>query len=335
MNQYQYAFLSRTSICCLLAPILADICSIGNSYDYFTTALNMKIFYNNSYLSKKQNYTKIDDDMNDGLICAISSYLIYLSALPLSGQGQSDISNILSFIEKFLKYFLQHVSWRTRAIGLLLLRNLVVFNLAAFHAPECNLSTENTTTTTTTTFTALDNSVNKRLRSILWKCLNDSLIEVSQVAMFVLAIFIEVGVIKYDKKWITQLMRQINRPLPNQSVMHINHSNGSTNTLLTNFSDNNNHNEYSIALCDRYASILALCSFVHGNPHQTPDYLPSIISELADHLHDSQSIKKVISSTLSSYSRTHQEVWHEQSLKFTPEQLDNYRFVISDASYYV
>lgn len=141
--------------------------------------------------------------------------------------------------------------------------------------------------------------------------------------------------LKYDKKWISQLMRQINRPLPNQSVMHINHSNDSTNTQPTNFSNNNNHNEYSIALRDRYASILALCSFVHGSPHNTPDYLPPIISKLADHLHDSQSIKKVISSTLSSYSRTHQEVWHEQSLKFTPEQLDNYRYVISDASYYV
>ncbi|CAH8584523.1 unnamed protein product [Schistosoma rodhaini] len=332
MNKHQYSFLSRTDICCLLAPMIADICSIGNSYDYFTTALNMKIFQNNSSLSKKQIYAKLDDDKNDGLICAISSYLIYLSALPLSGQGQSDVNNVLSFIEQFLQCFLQHTSWRTRVIGLLLLRNLVVFNLAAFYTPKCNLSTENASTTTST---ALDSSVNKRLRSTLWKCLNDSLIEVSQVAMFVLAIFIEVGVIKYDKKWISQLMKQINRPLPNQTVMHINHNSDSTNNQPTNFSDNNNHNEYSIALRNRYASILALCSFVHGNPHKTPDYLPSIISELADHLHDSQPIKKIISSTLSSYSRTHQEVWHEQSLKFTPEQLDNYRFVISEASYYV
>ncbi|XP_018645618.1 hypothetical protein Smp_126760 [Schistosoma mansoni] len=332
MNKHQYSFLSRTDICCLLAPMIADICSIGNSYDYFTTALNMKIFHNNSSLSKKQIYAKLDDDKNDGLICAISSYLIYLSALPLSGQGQSDVNNVLSFIEQFLQCFLQHTSWRTRAIGLLLLRNLVVFNLAAFYTPKCNLSTENASTTTST---ALDSSVNKRLRSTLWKCLNDSLIEVSQVAMFVLAIFIEVGVIKYDKKWIIQLIKQINQPLPNQTVMLINPNNDSTNNQPTSFSDNNNHNEYSIALRNRYASILALCSFVHGNPHKTPDYLPSIISELADHLHDSQSIKKIISSTLSSYSRTHQEVWHEQSLKFTPEQLDNYRFVISEASYYV
>ncbi|CAH8510865.1 unnamed protein product [Schistosoma turkestanicum] len=344
-NQYEYSMLSRTKICCLLAPLLADICSMGNAYDYFTCALNMKIFQNTHCcsLSRKHNYAKInaagagdDDDMNDGLICGISAYLIYISALPLSGQGQSNNlnDNILSFIEEFLQHFLQHRSWRTRAIGLLLLRNFIVFNVTAFHSFEWNLSLENTTTTTTTT---LNNSVNKRLKSILWKCLNDSMLELSQVAMFVLAIFIEVGVIKYDKKWVGQLIRQINRTLPKQTSMPINPTNHSDHhTQPTNFSDNNNNNhEYAIALRDRYAAILALCSFVHGNPHQTPDYLPLIISELANHLHDSQSIKKVISSTLSTYSRSHQDVWHEQSLKFTPEQLDNYKFVISDASYYV
>ncbi|KAK4470525.1 hypothetical protein MN116_005625 [Schistosoma mekongi] len=323
-NNNQYTFLCRTNICYRLAPIIADFCSISNAYDYFITALNMQIFHcNASLLSKKQHIKLDDNDMNDGLICAINAFLIYLSALPLSGQCQSNINDILTFIEKFLHYFLMHKSWRTRTIGLLLLRNFIVFNVTAFHSFEYNSSAMNI---------SIIDSVNKRLTSVLWLCLNDSLLEVSQVAMFVMAIFIEIGVIKYDKKWIDQLMKQMNRPLPKQSIL--NHNVTINNNQLTNLSVNLN-NDYSIALRKRYAIILALCSFIHGNPHNTPDYLPSIISELANHVHDPQPIKKVISSTLSSYSRSHQEVWHEHSLKFTPEQLDNYKFVISDASYYV
>nr|CAH8852635.1 unnamed protein product [Trichobilharzia regenti] len=307
-------------------PLIADICSIGNAYDYFSISLNMNIFHDNSSISKINHHAvKFDDEHMDGLNYSVSAYLIYLSTMTLSGQGHSSVKQILTTIEQFVQCFLEHSSWRTRAIGILLFRNLVVFNLSAFYNSQ-NVCITNMT---------IDKYVNKKIRCILWNCLNDPLLEVSQIAMFVMAVFIEVNLIKYDEKWIRQLIKQINQPLP-KSINHQLH-NGHilhSNDTPTN-GDDDDDSEYRQAVRARYQSILALCSFIHGHPHTTPDYLPMIISELSNHIHDSQPIKQVISSTLSAYSRSHQEVWHEQSVKFTPEQLENYKFVISDASYYV
>ncbi|CAH8858580.1 unnamed protein product [Trichobilharzia szidati] len=319
-----------TSICQYLMPLIADICSIGNAYDYFSISLNMNIFHDNSSISKTKHHgVEFDDENMDGLNYSVSAYLINLSTMTLSGQGHTSVKQILSTIEQFVQYFLEHPSWRSRAIGILLFRNLVVFNLSAFYNSQNVLITDMT----------IDKYVNKKIRRILWNCLNDALLEVSQIAMFVMAVFIEVNLIKYDEKWIRQLIKQINQPLP-KSINHqlhnghIVHSNNTPTDNVDAVADDGD-SEYRQAVKTRYRSVLALCSFIHGHPHTTPDYLPMIISELSNHIHDPQPIKQVISSTLSAYSRSHQEVWHEQSLKFTPEQLENYKFVISDASYYV
>ncbi|VDQ00134.1 unnamed protein product [Trichobilharzia regenti] len=178
---------SCTSICQYLMPLIADICSIGNAYDYFSISLNMNIFHDNSSISKINHHAvKFDDEHMDGLNYSVSAYLIYLSTMTLSGQGHSSVKQILTTIEQFVQCFLEHSSWRTRAIGILLFRNLVVFNLSAFYNSQ-NVCITNMT---------IDKYVNKKIRCILWNCLNDPLLEVSQIAMFVMAVFIEVNLIK-------------------------------------------------------------------------------------------------------------------------------------------
>ncbi|CAH8543381.1 unnamed protein product [Heterobilharzia americana] len=328
---HQLNLTCYTNICQWLMPLIADVCSINNAYDYLILSLNMNIFQDNSSLSIKDYLNK----ELDGLYFGLSSYLLDFSTLALSGQQQYNIENVLYSIEQFIQYFLKHESWRTRVIGLLLFRNLIIFNLSAFHTIHYNNNNtnnnndkyENSSSSSLNNIT-IEQIINKRLINILWDCLNDPFLEVCHTAMFVMAVFIEINLIKYDAKWIDDLVKQMNRPLPksiNQSL---------SNTIQTGNRLTNDH-DYQSPIRSRYTAILALCSFIHGHPHTTPDYLPFIISELTNHIHDPQPIKKVITSTISAYSRSHQDVWHEQSLKFTPEQLDNYKFVISNVSYYV
>lgn len=81
--------------------------------------------------------------------------------------------------------------------------------------------------------------------------------------------------------------------------------------------------------------MLGLAAFVHAHPHTTPSFLPQIISELVSHVHDPHPIEKTVRDTLSAYSRSHQDAWHEQRGQFTEAQLDEYMSVVSAAAYYV
>lgn len=97
-----------------------------------------------------------------------------------------------------------------------------------------------------------------------------------------------------------------------------------------------NTEEGQLALRTRHAGILGLCAFVQANVHETPDYLPAVIAELADHANDPQPIRKSVADTLQDYSRSHHDRWSsEHRVKFTEAQLDAYLSVVSAVSYYV
>lgn len=116
------------------------------------------------------------------------------------------------------------------------------------------------------------------------------------------------------------MVQQSRRPLARRP--------GSTQVIV-------NTEEGQAALRARHAGILGLCAFIKAHLHETPDYLPAVIAEVAEHANDPQPIAKSVSDTLMAYSRSHHERWREERRQFTEAQLDAYMSVVSSVSYYV
>lgn len=96
-------------------------------------------------------------------------------------------------------------------------------------------------------------------------------------------------------------------------------------------SDEKSTEEGQRLLRRRHAGVLGLCAFIKAREHDTPDYLPSVITEVAEHAHDPQPIAKSVADTLTAYSHSH----HWDRDKFSEAQLETYLSVVSSFNYYV
>ncbi|THD21416.1 Lysoplasmalogenase protein TMEM86A [Fasciola hepatica] len=298
--------VSALQFCHMLMPLLADLCSTGNLYRTISHLLSMGTFGSAGFARVANDGT--GDEVLDGLESGVGIVLRRFALIPLAGQGDPDTA-ICTCLD-LARPMLAHGSWKTRGVGLLLLRNLVVVNLPAFWVTRDAAAAP-------TVFPTVVNS----LRTVLMTHLADQWIEVRQLAMCTLAVFIQVGLINFDPKWVAQLVHQTRTQYPR----HLGPEAQGTAMMA----------EYHRAIRERHAGILGLAAFVHAHPHTTPDYLPQIITELVGHVHDPQPIGKTVSDTLAAYSRNHQDNWHEQRHKFTEEQLEDYMSVVSAAAYYV
>ncbi|CAL8068838.1 unnamed protein product [Calicophoron daubneyi] len=309
-----FSAVSLLKFCKILMPILADVCSVSDFYRKVACSLSMGAFGSAGFARASDDAT--GDDSLDGLESGVNLLIRQLAVLNLAGQGdpEAGVTACLDLTQPFLN----HSSWKSRGIGLMLLRNLVMVNLPAFWELVDRFSSETEEDKKSTSSPPTDGSIN-RLRTVVTSYLADQWIEVRQLAMCTLAVFIQVGLFKFANSWASKLIKQARTP-----YLHKSGPLAADETAV-----------YHRSIRERHAGVLGLAAFVCANPHTTPDYLPAIISELADHVHDPHPIQKTVSDTLSSYSRSHQDAWHEQCGKFTEEQLEAYRSVVSAAAYYV
>lgn len=74
-------------------------------------------------------------------------------------------------------------------------------------------------------------------------------------------------------------------------------------------------------LANFHSGILGLCAIVEAYPYDVPDFVPDVLMELANHLHDPVPIPLTIKETMQEFKRTHQDNWEEHKTKFTEDQL--------------
>uniref|UniRef100_H2Z3X1 Proteasome activator complex subunit 4 C-terminal domain-containing protein n=1 Tax=Ciona savignyi TaxID=51511 RepID=H2Z3X1_CIOSA len=82
------------------------------------------------------------------------------------------------------------------------------------------------------------------------------------------------------------------------------------------------------------AGVLILSACVLSSPYKVPDWMPSLVMKLADHLHDPQPIQGSIKGTLSDFRRTHHDNWHDDKQKFTSDELAILTDLLVSPSYY-
>lgn len=75
------------------------------------------------------------------------------------------------------------------------------------------------------------------------------------------------------------------------------------------------------ALIHRHAGVLGLASCVQAFPYDVPSWMPQILLDLGDHLHDPHPIQATVKKVMSDFRRTHHDNWQEHKQKFTEDQL--------------
>ncbi|VDM16820.1 unnamed protein product [Hydatigera taeniaeformis] len=195
----------------------------------------------------------------------------------------------------FVGIFLLHSSWKTRICGLKLMRRLVVFNICSFWRSD-----------------ERSKDLRTRLKGYLDEALTDPWVEVAREACETIAFILQLGIFKYEEQWFRHLVRESRVNLGSQS-------------------DKKDAEEGRRSLRRRHAGVLGLCAFIKARVHDTPDYLPSVITEVAEHAHDPQPIAKSVADTLTSYSHSH--YWDRGN--FSEAELDAYLSVVPSFNYYV
>ncbi|CAF0736207.1 unnamed protein product [Didymodactylos carnosus] len=154
----------------------------------------------------------------------------------------------------------------------------------------------------------------KRLRTIVLKCLFDDQFEVRTVASVTLSGFYQCG-----------YMLVSSEDLKHFKVM-------SKTNYFTKVDGKKVTSTENIV--KRHGGVLGLCAIVLSSPYEIPSYLPEALMLLAEHSHDPDLIQKSIKKTLSEFRRTHHDQWHEHREKFTEDQLVILADVLISPNYY-
>jgi len=111
-----------------------------------------------------------------------------------------------------------------------------------------------------------------------------------------------------------------------------------TRTLLTHFEQSlrpNLKNKAPDAVLKRHAAVLGLSALVQAFPYEVPEWMPAVLVTLSNLSTDSSgAIVSTVKKTFADFKRTHQDTWHEDKEKFTPDELEAIADVVSGGNYY-
>ena len=79
--------------------------------------------------------------------------------------------------------------------------------------------------------------------------------------------------------------------------------------------------EYQKALILRHSGVLGLCALCYSEPYDVPEWMPAILTFIAEFTHSPEPVSISARKALSEFRRSHQEMWHIFESRFTPEQL--------------
>ncbi|OCH96655.1 hypothetical protein OBBRIDRAFT_787227 [Obba rivulosa] len=93
--------------------------------------------------------------------------------------------------------------------------------------------------------------------------------------------------------------------------------------------------EYHAALRRRHAAILGICALIESYPYTVEKWMPDLLTNvLAEHAYDPIPISTTVRKCARNFKKTHQDTWHEDSKRFTEEQLAALSTLLTGSSYY-
>ena len=81
--------------------------------------------------------------------------------------------------------------------------------------------------------------------------------------------------------------------------------------------------------------MLLLASAINAYPYEIPDFMPSVIVDLAACASDPSPISTTVNKSLSEFKRTHQDSWHLDVKKFNEEERQALNDLLLSPSYYI
>ncbi|KAI1797633.1 hypothetical protein LXA43DRAFT_1126323 [Ganoderma leucocontextum] len=91
---------------------------------------------------------------------------------------------------------------------------------------------------------------------------------------------------------------------------------------------------YNTAIRQLHAAILGVCALIDSYPYTIERWMPELLTNvLAEHTYDPIPISTTVRKCASTFRKTHQDTWHEDSKKFTEEQLAALSTLLSGSSY--
>jgi len=92
---------------------------------------------------------------------------------------------------------------------------------------------------------------------------------------------------------------------------------------------------YNAAIRQRHAAILGICALVDSYPYTVERWMPELLANiLAEHAYDPIPISLTVQKCASNFKKTHQDTWHEDSKRFTEDQLAALSTLLTGSSYY-
>lgn len=91
---------------------------------------------------------------------------------------------------------------------------------------------------------------------------------------------------------------------------------------------------YSDALIKRHAGVLGLSSLVEAFPYDVPEWMPEVLVFLSGYFSDPPPVSTTVKKVFGDFKRTHQDSWHEDSKRFSQEELEVLSDMLISPSYY-
>jgi len=92
---------------------------------------------------------------------------------------------------------------------------------------------------------------------------------------------------------------------------------------------------YNAAIRQRHAAILGICALVDSYPYTVERWMPELLTNiLVEHAYDPIPISLTVQKCASNFKKTHQDTWHEDSKRFTEDQLAALSTLLTGSSYY-
>jgi len=148
---------------------------------------------------------------------------------------------------------------------------------------------------------------------MLCKCLDDEVVEVREMAATTLSGVLRLSPRRSQLTLKDRFVKLLSRsPLPNrQSPV------------------------YHAAIRDRHAAILGICALIDSYPYTVERWMPELLANiLAEHAYDPIPISLTVQKCASNFKKTHQDTWHEDSKRFTEDQLAALSTLLTGSSYY-
>lgn len=179
--------LTVPDICSTILPVLADVCATGNVYRLVANKLNVGSFDEMGFA--RATAEDFNDNSVDGLDSGVILTISCISLITLAGVG-GDMPTVLATCLQMVQPFLRHPAWKSRGVGLLLLRNLVVLNLPAFWPSQNDTHANGGVTECVENYCC-----GTQMRNVVVEMLSDPVLEVSHLAMRTLAALIQTGLV--------------------------------------------------------------------------------------------------------------------------------------------